>query len=100
MNHKERRVEFAVKHMKQDFDKVMFTDECRATLDCPDGVSRCWVLNKLDIPVRLRRQQGEGGVMFWAAIFGSKLIGPFKVPDFVKMTAFTYNEFVEQSLIP
>ena len=66
--------------MKQDFDKVMFTDECRATLDGPDGFSRDWVLNKLDIPVRLRRQQGEG-VMFWAAILGSNLIGPFKVPD-------------------
>ena len=73
MNHKEKRVEFAIKYMKQDFDNVMFTDECRATLDGPDGFSRGWVLNKLDIPVRLRRQQGGGGVMFWAAILGSKL---------------------------
>ena len=76
MNHKERRVEFAVKYMKQDFDKVMFTDECRAPLDGPDGFSRVWVLNKLDIPVRLRRQQGGEGVMILAAILGSKLIGP------------------------
>ena len=93
MNHKERRVEFAVKYMKQDFDEVMFTDECRATLDGPGGFSRGWVLNKLDIPVRVRRQQGGGGVIFWAAILGSKLIGPFKVPDRVKMTAFTYTDF-------
>ena len=50
--------------MKQDLDKIMFTDECRATLDGPDGFSRGWVLNKLDIPVRLRRQQGGGGVRF------------------------------------
>ena len=72
MNHKEKRVEFAVKYMKQDSDKVTFTDECRATLDSPDGFSRGWVLNKLDIPVRLRRQQGGSGVIFWAAIFGSR----------------------------
>ena len=62
--------------------------------------SRGWVLKKLDIPVRLRRQQGGGGVMFWAAILGAKLIGPFKVPDGVKTTAFTYTEFLEQNLIP
>ena len=100
MNHKEWRVEFAVKYLKQDFDKVMFTDECRTTLDGPDGFSRGWVLNKRDIPVRLQRQQGGGGVMFWAAILGSTLIGPLKVPDGVKMTAFTYIEFLEQNLIP
>ena len=58
MNHKENRVEFAVKYMKQDFDEVMFTNECRATLDGTDGFSRGWVLDKLEIPVRLRRQQG------------------------------------------
>ena len=86
--------------MKQDFDKIIFTDECRATLVGPNEFSRSWVLNKLDIPVRLRRQQGGEGVMFWAAILESKLIGPFKVPDGVKMTAFTYTEFLEQSLIP
>ena len=99
MNHKERRVELAVKYMKQNFDKVMFTDECRATLDGPDGFSRGWVL-KLDIPVRLRRQQGRGRVMFWAAILGSKFIGAFKVPDGVKKTVFTYTGFLEQNLIP
>ena len=100
VNHKERRIEFAVKYMKQDFDKVMFTDECRATLDGSDGFSRGWILNKLDIPVRLRRQQGGGRVMFWAAICGSKLIGPFKETNGVTMTAFTYTEFLEQNLIP
>ena len=84
--------------MKHDFDKV--TDECRSTLDGPDGFSKGWVLNKLDIPVRLRRQQGDGGVMFWAAILGSKLIAPFKVPEGVKMSAFTYTEFQERNLIP
>ena len=93
MNHKERRVEFAVIYMKQDFDKVMFTDECRATLDGPDGFSRGWVLNKLDISVRLRRQQGGGGVMFWAAILGSKLIGPSNIePHTIQNLAKSMNK--------
>ena len=100
MNHKESSVEFAVNYMKQGFDKIMFTDEYRATLDGPDGFLRGLVLNKLDIPVRLRQQQGGGGVMFLAASLGSKLIGPFKVPDGVKMIAFTYTEFLKQNLVP
>ena len=37
--------------------------------------------------------------MFSAPILGSKLIGTFKVPDGVKMTAFTYTELLEQNLI-
>ena len=32
MNHKERRVEFAVKYMNQNFDKVMFTGWPRCVL--------------------------------------------------------------------
>ena len=38
--------------------------------------------------------------MFCAAVLGSKLIGPFRVPHGVKMTAFTYTEFLERNLIP
>ena len=49
--------------------RIIFTDECRATLDGPDGFPRGWILNKLDTSVRLRREQGGGGVMFWADIF-------------------------------
>ena len=58
LNHKKGELHLQL-YMKKDFIKVMFTDECRATLDGPDGFSRGWVLNKLDIPVRLRRQQGK-----------------------------------------
>ena len=77
---KQKRVSWAKKYMKLDFSKVIFTDECRATLNGPDGWSKGWIFNDEFIPSRLRRQQGGGGVMFWAAIVGEKLIGPFRVP--------------------
>ena len=61
--------------MKLDFSKVIFTNECRATLDGPDG----WIIEGKS----LRRQQR---VMFWAGIVGDKLIGPFRVPEGVNWT--------------
>ena len=35
--HKIKRVNWAINYMKADFSKVIFTDECRSTLDGPDG---------------------------------------------------------------
>ena len=35
--HKEKRVEWAKRYMKLDFRRVVFTDECRASLDGCDG---------------------------------------------------------------
>ena len=71
-----KRVEWARKYLKLDFSTVIFTDECRATLDGPDGWRRGWVLDKRSVPGVMRRQQGGGGVMFWAAIVGSLIVGP------------------------
>ena len=51
------RLAWAKKYMKVDFSRVMFTDECRASLDGPDGFSRGWVSTNQTAPVRLRRQQ-------------------------------------------
>ena len=44
----------------------------------------------------MRRQQGGGGVMFWAGIIGNKLVGPFRVPDGVKMNAL----IIQDNVIP
>ena len=55
--------------------------QCRATLDGPDGWARGWISFNNSAPVRVRRQQGAGGVMFWAAIVGDNIIGPFRVED-------------------
>ena len=55
-------------YMKCDLSKVIFTDECHATLDGPDGFSRGWIGHGFDTPFRLRRQQGDGGIMFLAGV--------------------------------
>ena len=67
--------------MKLDFRQVEFTDECWATLDGPDGFCRGWLHAATEVPRRLRRQQGGGGVMFWAGIVYKKVLGPFRVPE-------------------
>ena len=75
--HHEKRLKWAENNMKVNFEKVIFTDECRATLDGPDGWSRGWYDAQLPPPQRLRRQQGGGGIMFWAGIINNEMVGPF-----------------------
>jgi len=98
--HMKKRVEWAEANVKTDFSKVIFTDECRATLDGPDGWSSGWVLNGRQPKVRVKRQQGGGGVMFWAGIVGNVLIGPHKVKEGVKINAGAYCELLDEAFIP
>ena len=44
----------------------------------------------------LRRQQEGKGGMFWEGITGSELVGPFRVPDGVKINLVTYVEFLKK----
>lgn len=71
---KQKRISLAKKY----FSQVIFTDECRAAM------VQMWICNDVSIPSRLRRQQGGGGLMFWAAIVGEELAGPFQMPEGVK----------------
>ena len=77
--HKKKRMEWAQKYIELNFQTVLFIDECRATLDSPDGWRRGWFCKEGPRPQRIRRQQGGGGVMFWAGIIGNELVGPFRV---------------------
>ena len=86
--------------VKTDFQTVLFTDECRATLDGPDGWCRGWLVKGWSKPSRVRRQQGGRGVLFWAGIIGNEFVGPFRVPDGVKMNALTYRNFLQDNFIP
>ena len=97
---KKKRLDWAKHYMKTDFSNVIFSDECRATLDGPDGFSRGWILDKTSTPSRLVRQQGGGGVMFWAGLHGKNLVGPFRVPDGLKMDSQGYTDFLSRHLLP
>ncbi len=98
--HKQKRLQWAHKYMKTNFQTVLFTDECRVTLDGPDGWRSGWLVDGHHVPTRLRRQQGGGGVMFWAGIMGRELVGPFRVPEGVKMTSAKYIEFLTDHFLP
>ena len=98
--HKAKRVEWAERYHKLNFSNVIFTDECRATMDGPDGWARGWVLDKRQPRLRMRRQQGGGGVIFWAGIQGSAIIGPFMVPEGIKINAKAYCELLDKFLLP
>ena len=97
---KAKCVKWATDYMKCDFATVIFTDECCDTLDGPDGISRGWIGHSFETPFRLRRQQGGGGVLFWAGICGYTPIGPFEfiVDEGVKMDseAYYYAYFLKQ----
>ena len=94
--HMVNRVKWATTYLKQDFRDVLFTDECRATLDGPDGFARGWVTSGCTAPTR----QGGGGVMFWAGILDDKVLGPFRVCDGVKMDSNGYCAFLKTNLLP
>ena len=98
--HREKRLKWAENNMKVNFENVIFMNECRATLDGPDGWSRGRYDAQLPPPRRLRRQQGGGGIMFWAGIINNEMVGPFRVKDRVKITAETYTAFLKEFLLP
>ena len=86
--------------MKTNFEHVLSTDASRATLDGPDGWMSGWLLNGTKPQSRIRRQQGGGGVMIWAGIINDAIVGPFSVPDGVKMNAKSYVEFLKKNFLP
>ena len=85
-------------YVKTDFQTVLFTDDYRATLDEPVGWCRGCLVTGCIKPSRVRRQQGGGGVMFWAGIIGNEFVGPLRVPDDVKMNSLTYRNFLQYNV--
>ena len=78
--------------MKIDFSTVLFTYECRATLDGP-SISG-------NRPHRLRGQQGGGEVTFRAGIVGGIMVVPWRVQDGAKMTLKAYVTFLNDNFQP
>ena len=79
---------------------ILFTDETRASWDGPDNWIKGWVLNNEKRPIITRRQKQGGGIMIWAGIMDDTILGPFRVPDGVKLTAKTYTKFLRENLLP
>lgn len=101
-SHLKDRIKWAEKHMKTNFENVIFSDECRASLDGPDGFGKGWISKKSDVHLynRFKRQQGGGGVMFWGAIHGNNLIGPHRIPDGQKIDSKQYIDMIKAKLFP
>ncbi|KAJ8374998.1 hypothetical protein SKAU_G00055780 [Synaphobranchus kaupii] len=62
-----------------------------------DGWARGWITNGRRAPLRVRHQQGGGGVLVWAAIIKDELVGPFRVEDGLKINSQTYCQFLEDT---
>ena len=87
--------------MKCNFSYVLFTDECRDTLDGPDGWVKGWIIQDQATPQGLRRQLGACRVIFWAGIVGDTLLDSFKVPEGVKMNYEDNNQqFLSDNFLP
>ena len=67
-------------------------------MDGPDGWSKGWVFADDPSQMRLLRQQGGGGMMFWAGIIVDVLIGSVKVQEGVKLDSKRYCEFIDSAL--
>ena len=88
-----KRTDWIKEHIKISFKDVLFTDECHSTLE------RGWYCKEGPRPHRIRHQQGGGSEMFWDAIIGNELVGPFKVAQGVKITAKVYIDFLKEHLL-
>ena len=58
----EKRLEWAKKYLKRNFEFVLFTDKCRSTLDGPHGWSRGWCDAKALCPQCIRK--------WWSYVLG------------------------------
>ena len=91
--------------MKTDFWNVLFTDECRATLDNqmvgpPVGYSLDGKPELEFVISKVTEGNVLGRVMFWAGIKGDTIIGPFKVEAGVKIDSQSYCELLNKYLRP
>lgn len=100
-SHKAKRVIFAKQHLqwgRDMWEKVIWSDEKRFTLDGPDGWVRYWHDRGRPRRQFQRRQQGGGGVMVWAAFSGAGLFTLAFVET--RMNSSVYCDTLETHLVP
>jgi len=98
LENKKCRKAWAKKYMKLDWRHVIFTDECRISCDGPDSFKRGWVREGWQPSTFNRRQQRGGSVMFWLAIHGENILGPFKIDG--NLNSHKYCELLESKFMP
>lgn len=71
--HKADRFNFSLKHVTwgEKWNQVVFSDEKKFNLDCPDGYHYYWHDIRTDEVTFSRRVMGGGGVMVWAGFSSS-----------------------------
>ena len=67
-------------------------------MDGSDGLTGSWVISGKSFSTRLKRQQGGEGMMFWTAIVGDMLSGPYRVHDGVKLDSQSYVKFLSDNV--
>ena len=63
LSQKEYRRNWAFKYMKQNWQNLIFTDDCRVNLDGPDGCKRGW--GRENWSVRLCSKQQQRGAQYY-----------------------------------
>lgn len=81
-----RHLKQAKMYLKTGFN-VLFTAEC---LNRHDRWHVHWIAKAEHCPVCLRCHQSNRSVMFGVGIVGVKLVGPWHVPDRLKMVSQVY----------
>lgn len=98
--HKEKRLKFAQEVMswKEDWHRVIFSDEKKFNLDGPDGWQYYWHDLRNDRQIFSKRQAGGGSVMVWAG-FGSAGKTDIAFVD-NRLNAAGYQQLLEQYFLP
>ncbi|OQS55782.1 tc3a [Ecytonucleospora hepatopenaei] len=83
---------------KEEWEKVIFSDEKKFNLDGPDGLNYYWHDKSLPVKTFSKRQCGGGSVMVWAAFTAQ---GTLHL-EFIEgtMTSGSYKKLMERIIVP
>ena len=88
------------KNLKTYFQSVLWTDESCGALDGPDDWSRGQFQKGANPRLRYKRQHGGEGLIILAGIIGNQVVGPFLVPESLKMNSASDCLYLKKHLLP
>ena len=83
--------------MKQDFGDVLWTDVCGVTLQMAERGARFWKVGRRSIACEDNK---EVAVLCFGPGFANIIVGPFKVPQSVKINSVNYCFFLSENFLP